>query len=109
MRVSATLFIIHLTCSLAFAQPAPASAPVDHSADPAMRHIPPASQREGGSMSSTTRPVTDNLIVTDHELKIGATTLKYSAMAGTIVLKDEADKPKASFFFTAYEKQGEPA
>lgn len=57
----------------------------------------------------------DNLVVTSHSLVIGGQEMKYTATAGTIVLKEETadrekesegEKPKASFFFVAYTKDG---
>src|SRR5688572_17874763 len=48
--------------------------------------------------------VSDKLSVTEHEMKLGDTTLKYKATAGYMVVKDEAGKEKANFFFVAYEK-----
>lgn len=38
-------------------------------------------------------------------MTVDGQTLKYRATAGTIVLKDDAEKPKANLFFVAYEKQ----
>jgi carboxypeptidase C (cathepsin A) len=51
-----------------------------------------------------TQPVAEKLSVTEHEMKIGAETLRYKATAGTMPLKDEAGKPRANFFFAAYER-----
>ena len=45
--------------------------------------------------------------VTEHEMKIGDRTLRYRATAGQMPLKDEAGKPRANFFFVAYDKVGE--
>ena len=56
--------------------------------------------------ASSTQPafsVAEKLSTTDHDLKIGDRTLKYKATAGTLPLKDEAGKPRANFFFSAYE------
>lgn len=53
----------------------------------------------------------DNLSVTEHQLTIDGKPLKYKATAGTMRMKDEAGKPRADFFFVAYEKlpeEGEP-
>jgi carboxypeptidase C (cathepsin A) len=52
----------------------------------------------------------DNLVVTQHELKLPGETIPYQATAGTIAIKDEAGKTQANFYFTAYEKTaaGEP-
>ncbi len=48
----------------------------------------------------------DNLSVTHHSVTINGKELKYTATAGTLVLKKEVDKegekPKASIFFVAY-------
>lgn len=62
------------------------------------------------SISGQTRPTTapavaEKLSTTEHELKVGEQSLKYKATAGTMPLKDEAGKPRASFFFVAYEKR----
>ncbi len=59
--------------------------------------------------------IKDNLVVTQHSLKIGGETIDYTVTAGTIVLKEETpdrekefegEKPKAEFFFVAYSKDG---
>src|SRR5512147_2261238 len=57
----------------------------------------------------------DNLLETKHSIKIGGKEIRYTVMAGTIVLKEETpdrekefegEKPKAEFFFVAYSKNG---
>ncbi len=57
----------------------------------------------------------DNLVETKHSLVIGGQEIKYTVTAGTMVLKEETpdrekesegEKPKASFFFVAYAKDG---
>jgi carboxypeptidase C (cathepsin A) len=57
----------------------------------------------------------DNLVETKHSLVIGGKEIKYTATAGTIVMKEETpdrekesegEKPKAAFFFVAYTKDG---
>lgn len=54
-----------------------------------------------------TRPAAPT--VTEHELKLGDTTLKYKATTGFLPVNDDAGKEKASFFFIAYEKSdGKP-
>ncbi|MGB0767385.1 MAG: S10 family peptidase [Phycisphaeraceae bacterium] len=40
--------------------------------------------------------------ITKHEVEIAGEPVAYTATAGTIQLKDKADKPKASVFFIAY-------
>jgi carboxypeptidase C (cathepsin A) len=60
------------------------------------------------------KPV-DNLVVSQHSLKIKGKEIKYTVTAGTIVLKEETgdrekeaegEKPRAQFFFVSYVKDG---
>ena len=55
----------------------------------------------------------DNLVVTQHRVRIGSKEIKYTVTAGTIVLKEETsdrekesegEKPRAQVFFVAYTK-----
>lgn len=51
--------------------------------------------------------VEDQLVQTQHSVKIGGKTVKYTATAGTMVLREEDDEkgehePKASIFYVAY-------
>jgi carboxypeptidase C (cathepsin A) len=48
----------------------------------------------------------DNVVTTSHTVMVNGETIKYTARAGTIVMKDEDGKPLASFFFTSYTKDG---
>lgn len=63
--------------------------------------------------TSARAPIEDSLVETKHSLSIGGQTIKYTALAGTLVLKEEAsprdkefegEKPRARFFFIAYTK-----
>src|SRR5689334_2259336 len=49
----------------------------------------------------------ENLSVTRHQLKTGATMLNYTATTGYMPIKDEKDTIKANLFFIAYTKDGE--
>src|SRR3989475_8591973 len=50
-------------------------------------------------------PVPEEKIVqTKHSIKIGGQEIKYTATAGTIILKLEDGTPKASIFYVAYTK-----
>jgi carboxypeptidase C (cathepsin A) len=40
-------------------------------------------------------------VVTHHELALGGKTLKYTATAGTLLIRDEEDKPYGSIFCVA--------
>ncbi|MFQ5719480.1 MAG: S10 family peptidase [Acidobacteriota bacterium] len=44
--------------------------------------------------------------VTEHSIRMGGTTLAYTATAGTLILRDEKDEPIARFGYVAYTKQG---
>ena len=48
----------------------------------------------------------DQIVTTQHSVKIGAETVNYTARAGTIVVKDDDGTPRASMFFVAYTKDG---
>ena len=57
----------------------------------------------------------DNLVETGHSITIAGKELKYKAIAGTMVMKEEladgekefeGEKPRAQFFFVAYLKDG---
>jgi len=51
-------------------------------------------------------PPKDNIVTTQHTMKLGGETIAYTARAGTMVLKTEDGTPRASFFFVAYTKDG---
>lgn len=58
--------------------------------------------------------IKDNLVETHHTIMLNGESIGYSVTTGTIVLKEEAEKegasegekPKASFFFIAYTRDG---
>jgi carboxypeptidase C (cathepsin A) len=45
-------------------------------------------------------------VATHHELALNGKTLKYTATAGTLVIRDEEDKPYGSIFYVAYTLDG---
>ncbi len=45
-------------------------------------------------------------VATHHELSLGGKTLKYTATAGTLLIRDEEDKPYGSIFYVAYTLDG---
>src|SRR5512139_57508 len=58
----------------------------------------------------------DNLVVTNHTVRIGGKEIKYTVTTGTMVLKEETpdrekeaqgEKPRAQVFFVAYTKEDE--
>src|SRR5512133_494824 len=58
--------------------------------------------------------IKDQLVSTQHRITMGGEEINYTVTAGTVVLKEEADRekeyegeaPKAQFFFIAYTKDG---
>jgi carboxypeptidase C (cathepsin A) len=66
-------------------------------ADPKAPVAPPAYKSEIGEERSKD---------TQHSVKIGGKEIRYTATAGTMILKDEDGKPKASIFYIAYRKDG---
>jgi len=48
----------------------------------------------------------DAVVTTNHAITVDGTELAYTATAGRIVLKEDDDTKKASFFYTAYTKDG---
>src|SRR5665213_520412 len=52
-------------------------------------------------------PAIEKIVVTHHTTSINGKSISYTAHAGTMVLRDEDGKPKASVFFIAYTKDQE--
>ena len=64
----------------------------------------PTSQPEHHEKKSASTQKSTEPIVTQHELKVGDSTLKYKSTAGFITLKNAEEKPRANVFFIAYER-----
>jgi carboxypeptidase C (cathepsin A) len=45
-------------------------------------------------------------VATHHEISLGGKPLKYTATAGTLIIRDEDDKPYGSIFYVAYTLDG---
>ena len=52
------------------------------------------------------KPIEDRIVTTKHKAAIGGASIAYTATAGTLVLRDEEGKAKASMFFVAYVRDG---
>ena len=74
------------------AQPAAAGADQHKDADKDEKPVPP-----------------EKPVATHHELALGGKTLKYTATAGTLIIRDEDDKPYGSIFYVAYTLDGADA
>src|ERR1039458_7492150 len=51
----------------------------------------------------------EKTVATHHEITLGGKTLKYTATAGTLLIRDEEDKPYGSIFYVAYTLDGADA
>ena len=51
-------------------------------------------------------PPVDQISTTQHTIRVGDETVRYTARAGTIILKNDDGEPRASFFHVAYTKDG---
>ncbi len=89
-RISSTVALLSILSLV----PVPASAE-----EPAAK---PAAEKKDAD-----KPVPqDKVSRTQHTITLGGQKIAYTATAGTLVLKDEQDKPRASFFYIAYIKDG---
>jgi carboxypeptidase C (cathepsin A) len=69
----------------------------------------PATSRERTQEARDTKPpaeARDQISTTQHTVSVGGTAINYTARSGTMIMKDEEGKPRASVFFTSYTKDG---
>ena len=112
-----TLFAVVLSLSVfsLFAQ-SPETAPNRQPAPSGARRETPAQDseehseapRQGEDKRDNARPpdAHDRISTTQHTITIGGQTINYTARSGFMIMKDEEGKPRASFFFTSYTKDG---
>src|SRR5262245_5932927 len=94
---------------LLFALAVPAAlAQAPESAPPQPQAPTPVRERDRTQESRDAKPpeVRDQISTTQHSINVGGAAINYTARSGTLVMKDEEGKPRASFFFTAYTKDG---
>src|SRR5256712_6964954 len=72
----------------------------------AQRPPPPAPDKATEKPKDEKKPPVpeEKIVQTKHSIKIGGQEIKYTATAGTIILKLEDGTPKASIFYVAYTK-----
>lgn len=75
-------------------------------AQPTNRNAGAAEKKDEDSKSGDKKDPKDDLSITTNSVTINGTEIKYRATAGTIVMKDEEDKPHATVFFIAYTRLG---
>src|SRR2546421_10966049 len=90
LRFLCSVALFLLGVSLCFAQQQPAPPPDKAAEKPKEEKKPPVPE--------------EKVVQTKHSLKIGGQEIKYTATAGTILLKLEDGTPKASIFYVAYTK-----
>jgi carboxypeptidase C (cathepsin A) len=100
-RMLAAAVVLALAAGMARADETPRPHPTAATSAPTT--VPATRERQGGDVARK-----DNEpVVTEHQITIGGQVLRYKATAGTLTLKDDAGKPRASMFFVAYNKLGE--
>ncbi len=70
----------------------------------------PAQHEGRGGDKSADKPEekpVERSVVTHHEITVGGKGLRYTATAGTLLIRDEEDKPYGSIFYTAYTADGQ--
>ncbi|MEA2605195.1 MAG: hypothetical protein QOF89_6187 [Acidobacteriota bacterium] len=73
----------------------------------AQEPTPPAGDApKKGAAEAVAPKAEDKLVTTQHKALIGGKEVRYTATTGTLVLRDEEGKPRASIFFTAYTRDG---
>src|SRR5258708_6045906 len=90
IRFLGTAALFFLGMNSGFAQQPPQPTPEKTAEKPKEEKKPPAPE--------------EKIVQTKHSLKIGGQEIKYTATAGTILLKLEDGTPKASIFYVAYTK-----
>lgn len=63
------------------------------------------SDKDGQNQGDDLPPL-EKLIETEHQVSIAGETIRYTATTGTLALKEDGGKPKASLFFVAYTRNG---
>ncbi len=91
-------WILRLLVTLVVASPLYAQ---DQSTPPAQAATPDTQKQEPAKKADEKADAND-WSVTEHQVTIAGKAIDYTSTAGTIQLKDDNDKPKASIFFIAY-------
>jgi carboxypeptidase C (cathepsin A) len=75
-------------------------------AAPAREETRPSRGEGKSEAKADSTKLEDKLVVTHHKATIGGQEIKYTATTGTLVLKEEDGKAKATLFFVAYTRDG---
>jgi len=87
-------------------QPAPPPAAVQRQAAAVEPGAPPP--QPGRPPGAPHRELVEETSVTHHTVRIAGQEIKYTATAGTIVLRKESGEPRASIFYVAYTRDNAP-
>jgi len=97
-------YILSVAVALWSVSVAPAQPPqASHPPSP-----PPAASPSGEKAKEEKKPPEEKTSVTQHTIRIGGQEVKYTATAGTLLLKKEDGTPTASIFYIAYLKDDVP-
>jgi carboxypeptidase C (cathepsin A) len=92
--------------SLALALTASGSATHAQDKPPAPPSAEHDQHKEADKDKDTTPVPPERPVATHHELTLGGKTLKYTATAGNLIIRDEEEKPYGSVFYVAYTLDG---
>jgi carboxypeptidase C (cathepsin A) len=99
----------HAVCLLAAAVPfaVVCAASAQETTPPPQSPAPAAETPKDGAKDLPITP--EKAVATHHEIDIGGKSLKYTATAGTLLIRDPEDKPYGSIFYVAYTLDGADA
>jgi carboxypeptidase C (cathepsin A) len=85
----------------------PESRRAEAAPDPSRSPEASAARREGdGRGGERGRPAEEKLVTTHHKARIGGHEIAYTATTGTLLLKDDDGKVRATVYMTAYTRDG---
>ena len=84
-----------------FPEQQPSPTPLSQASPSASPAVPSAGQ-QGRPQSQPSPPAEEPPVVTKHEIRAGATTLRYTATAGLMPIKNREGEVEARMFFTSY-------
>ena len=80
----------------------------EHASQSSEQHNAGGDQHKEGDKENAPIPP-ERTVATHHEMTLDGKTLKYTATAGTLLIRDEEDKPYGSLFYVAYTLDGADA
>ena len=98
--IAATLLVLNFAAVAQEQHPPVATAPA--------RRLPNADQHKDADKDNTPVPP-EKPVATHHEMTLDGKSLKYTATAGNLVIRDEDEKPYGSLFYVAYTLDGADA